>query len=215
VTWIFVVLSLAAMFIASFIAILQSNIKRMLAYSSVGQIGYITLGISLASVTGLTGGIVHTLNHALIKGAAFAAVAAIVLRTGKVRLDDLGGIGRKMPLTMAAFVVAGFGLIGVPGTVGFVSKWYLVVAAVEEGWWWLGLLIVASSLLALLYVGRVVEVAFFRQPQGAVAAAREAPPEMVVGAWILAGTVIYFGLDADLTAGLARDAAEMLLGFAP
>ncbi len=215
VTWILMALSVAAMFGASLIAVFQSNLKRLLAYSSVGQIGYITLGLSYASVTGLTGGIAHTLNHAMIKGAAFAAVAAIVFRTGKVRLEDLGGIGRKMPLTMAAFVVAGLGLIGVPGTAGFVSKWYLVSGAIEQGWWWLGLLIVASSLLALLYVGRVVEVAFFREPQGAIANATEAPPEMLIGAWLLAGAVIYFGLDPHLTAGLAHDAAVALLGQTP
>ena len=214
-TPILIVLSVAAMYGASLVAIFQSNIKRMLAYSSVGQIGYITLGLAFATQTGLTGGLVHTLNHALIKGAAFAAIAAIVYRTGKVRLEDLAGIGRKMPLTMAAFVVAGFGLIGIPGTVGFVSKWYLVVAAVEEGWWWLGFLIVGSSLLALLYIGRVVEVAFFRSPEGSVADARDGPPEMVIGAWLLAGAVIYFGLVPDLTAGLASDAAAILLGQSP
>lgn len=212
VTEILIVLSVFAMFGASLVALFQSNVKRMLAYSSVAQIGYITLGIAFANVTGLTGGLVHTLNHAMIKAAAFTAIAAIVFRTGKVRLEDLGGIGRQMPLTMAAFVVAGFGLIGVPGTVGFVSKWYLVVASVEEGWWWLAFLIVGSSLLALLYVGRVIEVAYFRTPTGAVARAREAPPEMVAAAWVLAAAVIYFGLDPDLTAGIAADAAEALLG---
>ena len=113
---------------------------------------------------------------------------------------------------MAAFVVAGFGLIGVPGTVGFVSKWYLISASVEQGWWWLGFLIVGSSLLALLYVGRVVEVAFFRQPQGSVVAAKDGPPELVIGAWLLAAAVVYFGLVPDLTAGLASDAAAILLG---
>lgn len=215
VTWILMVLSVAAMFGASLVAVFQSNIKRLLAYSSVGQIGYITLGLSFATVTGLTGGIAHTLNHALIKGAAFAAVAGIVYSTGKVKLDELAGIGRRMPLTMAALVVAGLGLIGVPGTAGFVSKWYLVSAAVEEGWWWLGFLIVGSSLLALLYVGRIVEVAYFRQPQGTVAEAKEAPPEMILGAWLLAGAVIYFGLDPHLTAGLAQDTATALLGATP
>lgn len=212
VTPILIALSIAAMFGASTIAIFQSNIKRMLAYSSVGQIGYITLGLALATNTGLTGGLVHTFNHALIKGAAFAAIAAIVYRTGKVRLEDLAGIGRQMPLTMAAFVVAGFGLIGVPGTAGFISKWYLISASVEQGWWWLGFAIVGSSLLALLYVGRVVEVAFFRPPQGSVVAAKDGPPELVIGAWLLAGAVIYFGLVPDLTAGLASDAATILLG---
>lgn len=215
VTEILIVLSVAAMFGASAVAIFQTNIKRMLAYSSVGQIGYITLGIAIATTTGLTGGIVHALNHGLIKAAAFAAVAAIVLRTGAVRLTDLEGIGRRMPLTMGAFVIAGFGLIGVPGTAGFVSKWYLVQASVEAGWWWLGFLIVASSLLALLYVGRVIEVAFFRPPKGAVERADEAPLVMIVGAWALAAAIIYLGIDTDLTAGLAADAAAQLLGSAP
>lgn len=215
VTEILIVLSVAAMFGASAVAIFQTNIKRMLAYSSVGQIGYITLGIAIATTTGLTGGIVHALNHGLIKAAAFAAVAAIVLRTGAVRLTDLEGIGRRMPLTMGAFVIAGFGLIGVPGTAGFVSKWYLVQASVEAGWWWLGFLIVASSLLALLYVGRVIEVAFFRPPKGAVERADEAPFVMIVGAWALAAAIIYLGIDTDLTAGLAADAAAQLLGSAP
>ncbi len=212
ITPILIALSVAAMFVASFAAIFQSNLKRLLAYSSVGQIGSITLGLAFASVSGLTGGLVHALNHALIKGAAFAAAAAIVYRAGTVRLEDLGGIGRRMPLTMGAFVVAGAGLIGVPGTAGFVSKWYLVVAAIEAGWGWLAFLIVASSLLALVYVGRVVEVAFFRVPTGPVATAKEAPAEMVAASLVLAAAVIYFGLDSRLTAGLATKAAETLLG---
>jgi len=215
VTETLIALSLAAMFGASAVAVFQTNIKRMLAYSSVGQIGYITLGIAIATTTGLTGGIVHAINHGLIKAAAFTAVAAIVLRTGAVKLTDLEGIGRKMPLTMTAFVIAGLGLIGVPGTVGFVSKWYLIDASVEAGWWWLGFLVVASSLLALLYVGRVVEVAYFRAPKGEVAAAEEAPPLMIAGAWALAAAVIYLGIDTDLTAGIAADAAAELLGTTP
>lgn len=211
---VLIVLSVAAMFGASLAAIFQNNVKRLLAYSSVGQIGYITLGIAIASVPGLTGGLVHALNHGLIKGAAFAAMAAIVYRTGKVRLDDLGGIGRQMPWTMAAFVVAGAGLIGVPGTVGFVSKWYLISAALDQGWWWLALMIVASSLLAVIYVGKVVEVAFFRKPVG-LPAAREAPPEMLIVIWLLAGAVVYFGFDTHLTVGIASDAATQLLQHSP
>lgn len=214
VTPIMIVLSLAAMFIASIIALFQSNIKRMLAYSSVSQIGYITLGLAIATTTGLTAGIVHTLNHALIKGAAFAAVAAMVFRTGTVRLEELGGIGRRMPLTTAAFVVAGLGLIGVPGTAGFISKWYLITAAVDADYWWIGLMVVASSLIALLYVGRVVEIAYFRQPLGAMATVEEAPPLMVAAAWALAAATIYLGIDTGLTAGLAADAAASLMGTA-
>ncbi len=119
-------LAIAAMFAGSFVAIFQNNIKRMLAYSSVAQIGYMVLGLSLASVSGLTGGLVHLFNHALMKSGLFLVMAAVLLRTGSIRIEAMPGLGRRMPWTMAAFVVGGLSLIGVPMTVGFVSKWYLV-----------------------------------------------------------------------------------------
>ena len=81
-----------------------------------------------------------------------------------MKLADLAGIGRQMPLTMAAFVVAGLAIIGTPGTAGFISKWYLAVGAFQKGWWPLVFLILASSMLAMVYIGRVVEVAWFREP---------------------------------------------------
>lgn len=210
VTPILMVLSLAAMFIASAVAIFQDDVKRMLAYSSVAQIGYITLGIALASVTGLTGGIVHIFNHALMKGALFLVLGCVAYRIGGCRLGGMAGIGRRMPVTMAAFVVAGLSLVGVPGTVGFVSKWYLALAAIENGWWWLAFLIVASSFLAIVYIGRVVEMAWFRAPPEDKSGAGEAPLSMLVPTWILAAACVVFGLDADLTAGLAARAAEVL-----
>ncbi len=107
------------------------------------------LGLSLVSVTGLTGGIVHLFNHALMKSGLFLVMAAVLLRTGSTRLESMAGLGRRMPLTMAAFVVGGLGLIGVPMTVGFVSKWYLVKGAIEAGLWPVAVLILLSSLLAL------------------------------------------------------------------
>ncbi len=133
VTEIIIALSVAAMFVASLIAVFETDLKRMLAYSSVAQIGYITLGIGLANQAGLTGGLVHIVNHALMKAALFLAVGAIFFRVGSVRLSDLAGIGRKMPLTMTAFTIAGFGLVGTPGTAGFISKWYLALGALDKG----------------------------------------------------------------------------------
>ncbi len=112
--WVLLPLALMAIFSASLTAIYQSNVKRLLAYSSVAQVGYMILGISLASVTGLTAGLLHLFNHAIIKGALFMAMGAVMYQVGSVRIEAMRGLGRKMPWTMAAFVVGGFSLIGVP-----------------------------------------------------------------------------------------------------
>lgn len=212
VSEILLALSVAAMVLASLSAVYEADTKRMLAYSSVAQIGYMTLGIALANQSGLTGGIVHMLNHGIMKAALFLALGAVFFRIGSVQLADLAGIGRKMPLTMAVFVVAGLGLIGVPGTAGFVSKWYLAVGAIEKGYWPLAFVIVASSLIAVVYIGRVIEVAYFREPSPDIADTRDPPLSMLLPMIVLAVATIYFGFFTEWSAGLARDAAAMLLG---
>jgi len=214
VTDVILLFSIAAMFIASISAIYEDNAKRMLAYSSVAQIGYITLGIGLASQMGIAASLVHVFNHAIMKTALFFALGAIMYRTGTVNISSLAGIGRKMPFTVAAFVVAGLGIIGVPGTAGFISKWYLAVAAIDKGWWWMVFLIVASSLLAVIYIGRFVEVAYFREPEGAVLEARSPPLSMLIPLLILACATIYLGFDTRLTGDVAKAAAAALIGGA-
>ncbi|MGE4221395.1 MAG: proton-conducting transporter membrane subunit, partial [Alphaproteobacteria bacterium] len=207
------VTAVAAMFVGSTVAIFQVNVKRMLAYSSVAQIGYMIVGIGMVSVLGVTGGLLHMFNHALIKGALFLSLGCVVYRTGSVSLDAMAGLGRRMPWTMGAFVVSGLGLIGVPLTAGFVSKWYLILAALERDWWVLAVLIVLSSLLAVIYIWRVVEVAYFR-PAPADAPAGEAPLPMLVVTWVLTLASVYFGIHTDISVGVASDAAAFLLGAA-
>ena len=205
-------LAIAAMFAGSFVAIFQDDIKRMLAYSSVAQIGYMVLGLSLASVSGLTGGLVHLFNHAIMKSGLFLVMAVVVLRMGSTRLDAFAGLGRRMPFTMAAFVVAGLSLVGVPLTVGFVSKWYLVMGSLEAGLWPVAVLILLSSLLALIYIWRVVEVAYFREAPDEAPDVEEAPISMLIPIWVLAGGTVFFGIFTSLSVGLASAAARMLLG---
>jgi len=207
-------LSLIAMFVGSLAAIQQTNIKRLLAYSSIAQIGYMTLGLSLANVNGLTGGLVHLFNHALIKGGLFLVVACALARVASSDLAALRGLGRKMPFTMAAFIIGGLSLVGVPGTVGFVSKWFLVLGALDRELYFVAFLILASSLLAVVYVWRVVEIMYFHEPGDAVAR-EEAPLSMLLPTWILIGGTVYFGLNANLTAGVANQAAQFLLSGAP
>jgi multicomponent Na+:H+ antiporter subunit D len=148
-TYLLMPLAVLAMFAASTVAIFQVDIKRMLAYSSVAQLGYMVLGLSFATVTGLTATLIHVFNHALMKGALFMALGAVVFRLGGATIDTMRGLGRLMPWTMAAFVTGGLSLIGVPLTVGFISKWYLVAAAIEAGMWPIAVLVVLSSLLAV------------------------------------------------------------------
>jgi multicomponent Na+:H+ antiporter subunit D len=204
-------LALVGIFSASVVAVFQTNVKRMLAYSSVAQIGYMILGISLVSVTGLTASISHLFNHALMKGTLFMALGCVSFRVGAAKLERMAGIGRTMPWTMGAFMIGGLSLIGVPLTAGFVSKWYLVVGALEKGWWPVAVLVLITSLLAVIYIWRVVEAAYFKPaPEGQIV--REAPLALLVPAWTLALANLYFGLDTSLNAGVAQQAAEMLLG---
>jgi multicomponent Na+:H+ antiporter subunit D len=204
-------LSIVGIFFASTIAIFQTDLKRLLAYSSIAQVGYMVLGISLATVPGLTAGIVHMLNHALIKGGMFLAVGCIALHLGGTELERLEGVGKRMPLTMFLWTLGGLGLIGVPVTAGFVSKWYLITGALDRGWWPIAVLLLLSSLLAVVYVWRVVELAWFREPHGDTAELREAPLSMLLPTILLIGASIFFGLSTRWSVGVAERAARELL----
>jgi multicomponent Na+:H+ antiporter subunit D len=173
-------------------------------------------GVQISGVDGLTGGIVHLLNHAIIKGGLFLLVLCIAERLHTTRIVDLRGAGRRMPVTMGAFVLAGLSLFGVPGTAGFVSKWYLVLGALEQGSIAIAALILLSSLLALIYLWRVVEVAYFQEPVGELGSEpqgfwREARPSALIPACTLVAATIYFGLFTDLSVGVARRAAMWLM----
>jgi len=209
-----ILLPLAALGVlaCSTVAIFQRDLKRLLAYSSVAQVGYMLLGVGLGSVGGLAAALNHLFNHALMKGALFMALGAVCYRLGSVQLRDLAGIGRRMPWTMAAFLIAALSLLGVPLTAGFVSKWLLLQAALERGWWWMVAVLVGGSLLALVYVGRVIEVAYLRPSP--VAGRCEAPPGLLLPLWVLALANLWFGVDTSFSVGAAVAAATALLGSA-
>jgi multicomponent Na+:H+ antiporter subunit D len=120
---------------------------------------------------------------------------------------------------MAAFIIAGLSLIGIPLTVGFISKWYLVMAAIERDWYWLAFAVLAGSLLAIVYIWRVVEVTCIQSapakdhPEARQPHMKEAPLSMLIPLWILVIANIYFGINTELTVDVARQSAEWLLGF--
>ncbi|MEP1206697.1 MAG: monovalent cation/H+ antiporter subunit D family protein [Rhizobiaceae bacterium] len=207
--YIFFPFAIIAMFAASFIAVFQINVKRLLAYSSVAQIGYMLLGIALFSATGLSATLVHLFNHAVTKGALFLAVGAIIYQTGSPLVAHMAGLGKKMPWTSAAIVVGGLSLIGVPGTVGFVSKWVLLTAALESGLWPVALMIVLSSLIAVVYVWKLVELLYLA-PAADDSQVTEAPLSLLVPMWVLVLVTIWLGFDADFTVQVSEMAANSL-----
>jgi multicomponent Na+:H+ antiporter subunit D len=206
------VLSIAAIVSMSLVALFQDELKRMLAYSSVAQIGYIMLGVSLSNPSGLTAAASHLFNHGITKGALFLLLGIFALRCGSTRLSQLPGIASRMPLTAFGVVLAGLSLIGVPGTAGFVTKWYLVRASLERGSWWLAALVVATSLIALGYVWRFVETAYLKAPGPEAPRAGEAPLWMLVPAWMLVVACVYFGLETSFNVGYAGEAVRLLMG---
>jgi multicomponent Na+:H+ antiporter subunit D len=206
-------LSVIAMFVGSIAAIYQTNIKRLLAYSSIAQVGYMTLGISLLNMDSLTGGIVHLFNHAVMKCGLFLVVGCVVYRIGSTNISDMKGLMKRMPLTTAAFIVGGLSLIGVPGTVGFVSKWYLVLGAIKAQQYLVAGLTLLSSLLAVIYVWKVVEIMVFGKAEGELKRSL-APMSMLIPTWFLMGAAIYYGLNTEVTVGIAQRAAEAMLGAA-
>lgn len=208
-------LALAGMFVASAVAIYQADLKRLFAYSSVAQIGYIVLGISFASVNGLTASIVHLVNHGVTKGAIFMLLGGVALRAGGVKLADLRGLSSRMPITSLAIVLCGLSLIGVPGTAGFISKWYLVLAAIEAGQWWLVFAILLSSLLAVIYIWRFVEVAYLSGPRRNEQVRGEAPLGYLLPSLLMLALTLYFGWQTEWTVQPAQAAAEWLLSQGP
>ena len=157
-------------------------------------------------------------NHALAKGALFLVLACLGMSLSHLRINNIAGIAKQMPWTMAAFVLAGLSLIGVPGTAGFISKWYLITAALESGPWGPALIavIIISSLMAVVYIWRIVETAYFKPADEQVAGkqeyVREAPLLLLLATWIAVALNFYFGLSAALPVELADSAARVLMG---
>jgi len=205
-------LGIAGIVWGSVMAILQPELKRMLAYSSVSQVGYIAAGIGLASPLGFVGAVLHILNHAFMKACLFLVAGNLRLRRGHSHIPSFDrSLRRAMPWSMAAFATAALSMIGVPPFAGFFSKWYLALGALEQANWMLLSALVASSLLNAVYFFRVLERMYLvPAPEGVGAAPAaieegEVPASMLVPTLVLAGGLLALGLgNAWLVTHLVR-----------
>ncbi|MFC3478664.1 monovalent cation/H+ antiporter subunit D family protein [Halobacterium litoreum] len=150
--------------VGSLLAVSQTRVKRMLAYSSVSQFGLVVAAISIGNVTALTGAAVHLVGHAVMKGGLFLTAGLVDTETGATTVDDYAGLVKRSPVGAGVFGVLAVAMVGVPPTVGFAGKWYVAVGAAESGSWALLAVIVASTVLTLAYFARLVERMFFREP---------------------------------------------------
>jgi multicomponent Na+:H+ antiporter subunit D len=197
-------------------AIAQKELKRMLAFSSVAQVGYIGIGIGLASPLGLVGAVLHVLNHAVMKALLFLVAGSFRLRIGHSRIDRLDvSVRRKMPWTTAAFTVGALSMVGVPPLAGFFSKWYLALGSVQAGNWIFLAVILISSLLNAVYFFRVIERLYMEKAEtgeaaggaggadkagvapganGVEAEAGDMPPSMLGPVLVLAAALLALGL---------------------
>jgi formate hydrogenlyase subunit 3/multisubunit Na+/H+ antiporter MnhD subunit len=161
-------ISAIAMIYGSIYAIRQFNLKRMLAYSSIANVGYIMLGVGLCTSTslGLTPALMHILNDTLMKGCMFMAACAFIYKAGLWDIRDFTGLGRKMPYTSFAFILASLAMIGMPPGVGFVTKLYLILAALDAGQYAFVAVIFFSTLLMITYFWRVIEIMYIKVEEG-------------------------------------------------
>lgn len=204
-------LSWTAMVLGSVFAIAQRDLKRMLAYSTVSQMGYIFLGLALANPNALAGGMLHVFNHALMKSCLFLAAGILIARTGTRDLAAFSGIGRAMPLTTAAFTVGALAMIGVPGTNGFVSKWYLSLGALDVDRPVHVAVVIFSSLLNGAYYLPLVISAFFGKRRHERRRA-EAPWTLLGPVLVLAAACVWTGLFPRFPFDQLLSAAHGLLG---
>ena len=205
------VLASITLIVASLIALTQDNIKSRLAYSTIGQLSYIILGVGLATKSGVTGAALHIPMHAFGKITLFLCAGAIYQACGAKYISEIHGLGRKFPLTMAAFFIGSLCVIGLPPTGGFVSKWYLLTGSLDSAQQWAFAIFLTSSLLNAAYFLPIVYKAFFAAPTDTTRLdkAKEPPPLTIVPLFITSAACVLLFFFSGKLFQFANTFAEM------
>lgn len=196
-TWVqtsFMVLTLITVFMGSMLAYREPVLKKRLAYSTVSQVSYILFGLSAMNMNSVTGGVLHVIAHGFIKAALFLCAGAIIYMTGKTRVEELRGIGKEMPLLLWCYTIVSLGLIGIPPTGGFISKWYLAIGSLETGiagFSWIGpVVLLVSALLTAGYLLPLTIQGFFPGEDYDYKALRKKEPSALMTVPVLILTVL-------------------------
>lgn len=197
--------------VASLRALRLDNLKQRLAYSTISQLSYIILGAALLAPLSIVGAMLHLVAHAFGKITLFFAAGAIATASGKKYVSDLDGIGRAMPWTMTAFVIGALSIIGIPPTIGFLSKWYILLGAFQQGSYFVLSVLLLSTLLSAAYLLPIIHSAFFKRAPESVTYG-EAPRSMVIAMLISAGCCLALFFTAGEVLSVA---AETLTTWEP
>jgi multicomponent Na+:H+ antiporter subunit D len=203
-------LVLISILMGSFLAMGRQNLKKRLAYSTISQLGYIMLGLVVFDKSSFTGGVLHMLFHATIKITLFFCVGAIMHYEHKTELDEIQGIGKRMPITMTCFAISSICLIGIPPMNGFVSKWYLAIGGLERGNYIVPIMLLFSALLTAGYLIPIISTAFFRGAPSTEVEIKEPGNYMLIPIVILTAINVIVGIMPNLLIDIIDRASELL-----
>jgi multicomponent Na+:H+ antiporter subunit D len=206
-------LAVATMFTGNIMALLQKDIKRLLAFSTIAQIGYIIFGLSIGSFFGLTGSILHILNHAIMKGLLFMCAGAFIYKVGSRDLDVLTGIGKRMRASGAIFTVGALAIAGMPGLNGFVSELYIILAGIDAEMYLPTALMIFNVLFSVAYYLRMIQIIMLREPSESVAEVGEAPLSMLVPMGVMVALIVIIGVYPDPFLSFSSNAADAVLNI--
>lgn len=191
--YLLLVLGAISIVIGTLMAIKQDDAKRLIAYSTVANSGYILIGMGLANQIGLAGGLMHVFNHAMASAAMFLTMAAVAYRTGTTKMSNLGGLIHRMPVTFTVYLIAIISLAGIPPMSGFVSKWLIFQALSQQGMVFVAFAVFFGSIGSFLYVFRPLSAVFLGQLSTKHADVKEAPIAMQIPMYFLSALTLFFG----------------------
>jgi len=207
------VFAVLTMFVGNLMALLQDDIKRLLAFSTIAQMGYILFGFSIASQQGLTGSLFHIMNHAIMKSLLFLCAGAFVHQVGTRDLRKLEGIRQTMPVTSMLLAIGAVAIAAIPPLNGFWSEWMIVLAGIEAEMLPYSALMIINILLSVAYYLRLIYVIVLKEPTPVSKKATEVPLSMLIPIIILAALCIIIGVYPGPFVALAQQAANATLGL--